>query len=68
VKVPDDVGLMGFDNIDMLKYIEPSLATVSYPVEEIGVKAVECLLKKINDEKQKEMCVLEHKVIAGQSL
>ena len=37
IRVPDDAGIMGFDNIDILKYIEPALATISYPMDDIGI-------------------------------
>lgn len=29
-QLPQEVGVMGFDNIDMLHYIEPPLTTVDY--------------------------------------
>jgi LacI family transcriptional regulator len=37
--VPQDVGLIGFDDIDILKYVKPALTTISYPIQEIALQA-----------------------------
>lgn len=68
LSVPKDVGLMGFDNIDILRYIEPSLATISYPFEELGVQALDLLLKQLQGEPDTADRLLEHVVINGNSL
>lgn len=68
LSVPGDIGLMGFDNIDVLRYVKPSLATVSYPFEELGVKALECLLKQIQGDPDISDMLLEHTIVAGGSL
>src|SRR5690606_17222547 len=34
INIPEQVGVMGFDDIDMLKYVSPRLTTVKYPIEE----------------------------------
>lgn len=36
MRVPRDVGLLGFDDIDILKYVRPRLTTISYPTEEVA--------------------------------
>jgi len=68
VNVPGEVGLIGFDNIDVLKYISPALATVSYPIENIGSKAVECLICKITGKKVPQNLVLPYEIIPGQTI
>ncbi|MBT2759073.1 LacI family DNA-binding transcriptional regulator [Mesobacillus foraminis] len=70
IKIPEDVGLMGFDNIDVLKYISPKLTTVEYPVEEIGKMAVESLIHKIEDGKFNTCSPmsLDFKIIEGESI
>ncbi|NSW90393.1 MAG: LacI family DNA-binding transcriptional regulator [Firmicutes bacterium] len=68
IKVPGDAGIMGFDNIDVLKYIEPALTTVSYPMDDIGIKAVELLLRLVEGENVHEVPVLEHRIIDRMSL
>ena len=43
MRVPEDVGLLGFDDIDFLKYIRPALTTISYPTAEIAHEAFRIL-------------------------
>jgi len=68
LKVPDDVGLMGFDNIDTLRYVDPSLATINYHIEEIGHRAVDLLIKQIKGEKVPYLTYINHNIIHGKSL
>ncbi|MGE5557481.1 MAG: LacI family DNA-binding transcriptional regulator [Bacillota bacterium] len=68
LEVPVDLGIMGFDNIDALKYIRPSISTVAYPVDEIGGKAVECVLAQIRGGKPAAFSLLGHSIKAGESL
>ena len=48
MRVPQDVGLIGFDDIDILKYVKPALTTISYPIQEIARQAF-TLLKRLMD-------------------
>lgn len=66
-EVPRDVALMGFDNIDTLKYVTPSLTTVDYPLIETGHRAVECLLSLIQGEDYQEIPPVPHRILSGES-
>ncbi|MED4300783.1 LacI family DNA-binding transcriptional regulator [Geobacillus stearothermophilus] len=46
-RVPDDVAVVGFDDIHMASIFEPSLTTIAQPMFEIGQKAMELLLRLI---------------------
>ncbi len=46
-RVPGEVELIGFDNIEFSQYCEPPLSTVQQPTLEMGVKASELLFKLI---------------------
>jgi LacI family transcriptional regulator len=46
-KVPDDVAVVGFDNIPQSAYFHPPLTTVDQPLAEIGRMAVEKLHEQI---------------------
>lgn len=46
--VPEDIAVIGFDNIEISKFTKPSLTTVAQPMYEIGKSSVEVLLKLIS--------------------
>lgn len=48
VKVPDEIALVGFDNIELSQFCFPPLTTVSQSTFQQGQLAAELLLKKIN--------------------
>jgi len=68
IRVPDDAGLMGFDDIDTLQYVVPAISTVSYHVEGIGKCAVDYLIRSIKQEDVPKRTYLEHTVIIRDSL
>ncbi|HEY8702133.1 MAG TPA: LacI family DNA-binding transcriptional regulator [Arthrobacter sp.] len=50
LKVPDDVAIIGFDDIDETRYSLPALSTVDPGRREIAETAVRMLLERINGE------------------
>lgn len=52
LRVPADVSLVGFDDIDSASLVDPPLTTVRVPQEEIGVHAAEMLLGAIFREEE----------------
>lgn len=67
-KIPHDIGVMGFDNINTLKYVKPGLTTISYPIDDIAVKAVDSLIKIIKGEEISNTSFLSHSIIERESL
>lgn len=49
LRIPQDVSVVGFDDIPQAAYMHPALTTVRQPVVEIGRRAVRLLLTYIND-------------------
>lgn len=47
LRVPDDVSVVGFDDIPLAAYFDPSLTTVRLPAHELGMAAGEALLDVI---------------------
>lgn len=47
LKVPDDVAVIGFSNWSISEIYEPSLSTIDQPGYEMGYKAAELLINKI---------------------
>ncbi|WP_409341570.1 LacI family DNA-binding transcriptional regulator [Paenibacillus sp. MBLB4367] len=67
IRVPADAGLMGFDNIETLKYMTPSLSTVSYSLETIGNRLIDCLIGRIEGREVPPTTLVEHQIIKGES-
>jgi len=49
LSVPEDIGIVGFDDPDWSIITDPPLTTISQPVYDLGLKATEILLKNINN-------------------
>jgi DNA-binding LacI/PurR family transcriptional regulator len=49
VRVPQDVSIVGFDDIQAAAYQNPALTTVRQPLREMGRIAAETLLRRIRD-------------------
>jgi len=45
---PEDVSVVGFDNLDLVDLLQPPLTTVQQPVYRLGVTATELLIQRIN--------------------
>ncbi|MED4224497.1 LacI family DNA-binding transcriptional regulator [Neobacillus cucumis] len=55
LKVPDDISIIGVDNIDTAQYISPMLTTVHVPVEELGRMTAKILIDRIENGKNLAM-------------
>ncbi|MEJ5171668.1 MAG: substrate-binding domain-containing protein, partial [Fimbriimonadales bacterium] len=48
-RVPQDVGVVGFDDHDFTEYTEPPLTTIRQPLREIGMQAARRLLRRLEE-------------------
>lgn len=49
-RVPDDVEVVGFGDFPMSPFLNPPLTTVTWPLRDLGARAVERLLAQLDDE------------------
>ena len=47
VKIPEELSVIGFDNLHMAKIVKPSLSIIVQPMEQIGEAAAQLLLKRL---------------------
>jgi len=45
--LPDDISIIGTDDITLARYVEPSLTTICQPKQEAGAQAVKGLIERI---------------------
>lgn len=58
MRIPDDVGLVVFDDVEWMQYIQPSFTAVAQPTYQIGLTAMTVLMDRIlnkNEEAPKEI-------------
>lgn len=67
-RVPDDLSVVGFDDIKFASIFEPALTTIAQPTFDMGQKAMHLLLKIINNEVlEKDQFILSDKLIVRNS-
>lgn len=54
LRIPQDVALVSFDDVDVFRFSSPTITAVAQPVEEIGKQAVELLFKRMNQNDNKK--------------
>lgn len=65
-KVPDDLAVIGFDDLPIAEMFEPSLTTISQPMVELGQRATALLFDRMeNSADQRE--VLQHRLVIRES-
>jgi len=67
-KVPEDISVVGFDNIPLAAYSTPALTTVNQDFYLMGKEAAKQLLKMIKKEDFKKNIILNHKLLVRDSV
>lgn len=52
IRVPEDLAVVGFDDLPEAAYFTPALTTVKHPLRELGMYAVKSLLAQIEGEQE----------------
>lgn len=67
LRVPDDVSVLGFDDIQSAAYQVPSLTTIRQPLQKMGSTAAQLLLKKLIGEPIPESIMVEPELVVRES-
>ncbi|MBM7581620.1 LacI family transcriptional regulator [Caldicoprobacter guelmensis] len=70
LRVPEDVSVVGFDDLDISAFLDPPLTTVSQPLYEMGARAAQRLISLINGEKpdKPQMELVQAKLVIRKSV
>ena len=67
IKIPQDVKVIGFDDISISKYMDPPLTTIRQPIYEMGEEAVGMLIDVINNKEMEMSKVLKTELIVRET-
>ena len=65
--VPEDVAIAGFDDINIARFSYPPLTTIRQPRREIGARAMEVLLQRLDGQGSTSPLVLPHELVIRKS-
>ncbi len=51
-KIPEEISIIGFDNMDLSRVTHPKLTIVTQPLEQIGTQTAKVLLERLSNEQQ----------------
>lgn len=52
IEVPNQISLIGFDDILFARYVTPPLTTINFPIEEMSTQAVQLTIQILNKKKR----------------
>ena len=58
LKIPDELGLAGFDDVTWMSLVQPPITVIRQPTDEIGRLAIELLIRRIEDPTRPPLQVL----------
>ncbi|WP_052702999.1 LacI family DNA-binding transcriptional regulator [Paenibacillus beijingensis] len=69
LRVPEDISIMGFDDISIAKTYSPEITTIRQPIREMSVQAAHMLLSQIQQKENymRETRILPHEIIVRKS-
>lgn len=68
IRVPEDVAVIGFDNIKLSAMYEPSLSTISLPIVQMGEESVKLLVSSMNNRDTKNrLLILRNELVVRNS-
>ncbi len=66
-RIPDDVRITGFDNTYESEYITPPLTTVKYPIDQVGIAAVDVIESILSGKKPESPVIFPTQFIERRS-
>ena len=58
IKIPDEIAVMGIDDIEIFSFTSPSLSTVNLPLFKLGMESAKLILNLIQKKVQSEQRIV----------
>ncbi len=65
--IPQDVAVVGFDDVPFARYLSPALTTVRAPIEEVGREAVRQLSRLMDGEQAEPLTLMRTELVVRES-
>jgi DNA-binding LacI/PurR family transcriptional regulator len=67
IRIPEDIALVGFDDIPMTQAVNPTLTTIRQPIGRMAKEATLSVINMINNKKVKELTFFKPELIVRES-
>ena len=68
IEIPDQLSVIGFNNLPLASYSRPGLTTIAQPIHELGTTAVSLLLRYLHeDEVPSQRVILDIELVIRES-
>jgi len=68
IRVPEDLSIIGYDNLKIAEMVVPPLTTVAQPLAEMGEKACDMIIDMLENGKLAQSLYFPHKIIERKSV
>ncbi len=68
LKIPEDISIIGFDDIPIAYYLKPGLTTIAQSFYEKGLESAKLIWKQLNNEVKGEVVTLVHQLVIRDSV
>jgi DNA-binding LacI/PurR family transcriptional regulator len=65
VRIPEDLSIVGFDDLPLASWVNPPLTTVAQPLRRKGKVAAEMLVKHIGGEQEASHLILRTRLVVS---
>lgn len=67
IRIPEDISIIGYDNILLSKYVQPNLTTISQDIYALGFEAARMLIDMLDHQGSPNKMIVKHELIKRDS-
>jgi DNA-binding LacI/PurR family transcriptional regulator len=67
IRIPQDVAVVGFDDVPIARYLRPALTTVRAPIEQVGREGVRQLVRLIRGQQAEALVLMRTELVIRES-